>query len=102
MYRYGARQLTTFKGEVRVHNKLCSNERSYIAYLAYKVSCLQIKCKSINKALKLLKFAYCAAAIIYIGPIMQQIYFVMSLHGSLLVLFSTEYSIFQSNLRLGI
>ena len=57
----------TFKGEVRVHNNLRSNERSYIAYLAYKVSCLQIRCKSRNIALKLLKFAYCAAAIIYIG-----------------------------------
>ncbi len=59
--------LVRVKGEVRVHNNLRSNKRSYIAYLAYKVSCLQIKCKSRNIALKLLKFAYCAAAIIYIG-----------------------------------
>ena len=44
------------KGEVRVHNNLHSNERSYIAYLAHKVSCLQIKCMmhqhSVKKLLK--------------------------------------------------
>ena len=55
-----------FKGEVRVHDKLGSNERLYNAYLAYTVSCLQIKYNSRNKATNLLKFACSAAAIIYI------------------------------------
>ena len=55
-----------FKGEVRVHNKLGSNERIYNAYLAYKVSCLHIKYNPRNKATNLLKFACRAAAIIYI------------------------------------
>ena len=55
------------KGEVRVHNNLGSNQILYFAYLVYKVSRPHIKRKSINKASKLLKFACCAAAIIYIG-----------------------------------
>ena len=54
------------KGEVRVHNKLGLNERLYNAYLAYKVSCLQIKYNARSKATNLLKFACRAAAIIYI------------------------------------
>ena len=55
-----------FRGEVRVQNKLSSNERLYNVYLAYKVSCLQIKYNPRNKATNLHKFACRAAAIIYI------------------------------------
>ena len=50
------------KGEVRVQNNLSSNERLYNAHLPHKVLNLHVKSNSRNKAIKVRKFAYIAAA----------------------------------------
>ena len=52
------------KGEVRVQNNLSSNERLYNAYFPHKVLNLHVKSNSRNKAIKVRKFAYIAAAMI--------------------------------------